>query len=174
MICHTHFQTSRTGRAREILRGFLRFSVTLCGNGWSRALGSWVACFGRFLGVLDLVGTRRPTAGDCQLRIGWTRFGAARGNMEPGVCQEPWITASGGCCAGTLRASRFASGAERFQAFWTLSEAFFAERHANGKDYLPRFYGRNAIMLHMMLRLCCRGCAGIMYYMCLKLFYRFI
>jgi hypothetical protein len=33
MISHTHFQTSRTGRAREKLRDFLRFSVTLCNNG---------------------------------------------------------------------------------------------------------------------------------------------
>ena len=33
MISHTHFQTSRTGRAREKLRDFLRFSVTLCSNG---------------------------------------------------------------------------------------------------------------------------------------------
>jgi hypothetical protein len=33
MICHTHFQTSRTGCARENLRDFLRFSVTLCSNG---------------------------------------------------------------------------------------------------------------------------------------------
>lgn len=40
-----------------------------------------------------------------------------RWRMEPEVCQEPWVTAFGGCCGGTLRASRFASGAERFQAF---------------------------------------------------------
>jgi hypothetical protein len=77
MISHAHFQTSRTGRAREKLRDFLRFSVTLCSNGQSRALGSCVACFGRFLGFLDLIGTRGPTAGDCRLQIGWTRFGAA-------------------------------------------------------------------------------------------------
>ncbi len=77
------------------------------------------------------------------------------------------MTASGKCCGGALRASRFASGAERFQAFRRLSEAFFAERNANGKDYLPRFYGRNAIMLHMMLRLCCRGVVLGRYLVCL-------
>ncbi len=87
-----------------------------------------------------------------------------RNSMEPEFCQEPWITAAGGCFCGTLRASRFASGAERFQAFRRLSEAFFAERHANGKDYLPRFYGRNAIMLHMMLGLCCRSDVVSSYY----------
>jgi hypothetical protein len=173
MISHTHFQTSRTGRARENLRDFLRFSVTLCSNGQSRALAICVACFGRFLGFLDLVGTRGPTAGDCRLQIGWTRFGAARGSMEPEVCQEPWMTALGGCCAGTLRANRFASGAERFQAFRRLSEAFFAERNANGKVYLQRFYWLNAIMLHMLLGLCCRGGVFNRCLMCLKLFNRF-